>query len=123
MFQTADIIHTYTRAQAIDDGVLVDITAYAKEAGITRPVAITCRAYSETIGLPRHCPAGQDLTGRAWDVVWMLSRAMQQPRKSDTLTYAVSVQNNPRRLYRLKAVAGPGDDGEPVITIMFPDED
>jgi hypothetical protein len=27
-----------------------------------------------------------------------------------------------RPLVRLKALCGPGDDGEPVITVMFPDE-
>jgi hypothetical protein len=26
-------------------------------------------------------------------------------------------------LVRLKAVCGPGDEGEPVITVMMPDED
>jgi hypothetical protein len=27
------------------------------------------------------------------------------------------------RLLTLKAVCGPGDDGEPVVTIMYPEED
>jgi hypothetical protein len=35
------------------------------------------------------------------------------------------VQNKPGKLKRqyLKAICGPGDDAEPVITIMFPEED
>ena len=123
MLQNAELIHSYTREQAIDDGVLVDLTHLARQAGITCPVAITARGYGETIALPERCPAGQDVTGRSWDVVWMLSRAMRQAGGSDTLSYVVSVQNNPRRLYRLKAVIGPGDRGERVITIMVPDED
>ncbi len=28
-----------------------------------------------------------------------------------------------KRPVQLKAVCGPGDDGEPVITVMLPDED
>lgn len=34
IFTVEDIISTYSRAQAIEDGVLVDVTETAKEAGI-----------------------------------------------------------------------------------------
>ena len=40
-----DVIFSYTRKQAIEDGVLVDITEMAKEAGIKYPVAITSTAF------------------------------------------------------------------------------
>src|ERR1019366_7436165 len=40
-----DVIYSYTRKQAIEDGVLVDITEMAKEAGIKYPVAITSTAF------------------------------------------------------------------------------
>ena len=33
MFEPSDLIHSYTRAQAIADGVLVDVSDVAKEAG------------------------------------------------------------------------------------------
>ena len=39
-----DIISTYTRAQAIKDGVLIDVSSTAKEAGFEWPVAITAGA-------------------------------------------------------------------------------
>lgn len=35
------VIHSYTRSQAIDDGVLVDVTATAQEAGFKVPTALT----------------------------------------------------------------------------------
>jgi hypothetical protein len=42
------------------------------------------------------------------------------------LTFGVHVRNDNRDgtppLVRLKAVCGPGDQGEPVITVMLPDE-
>jgi hypothetical protein len=41
MFEEADLIHRYTRAQAIADGVLIDVSAVARKAGITYPVALT----------------------------------------------------------------------------------
>jgi hypothetical protein len=41
--------------------------------------------------------------------------------------YAVRVRGDNRDgappLVRLKALCGPGDQGEPVVTVMLPDED
>ncbi len=37
----SEVIYAYTRAQALDDGILVDATALAKEAGFKWPVAVT----------------------------------------------------------------------------------
>jgi len=34
MFEDADLIHSYTRADALRDGVLIDVSATAKEADI-----------------------------------------------------------------------------------------
>jgi hypothetical protein len=44
MFEEADLIHAYTRAEAIADGVLVDVSAVAREAGIRWPVALAAAA-------------------------------------------------------------------------------
>ena len=41
MFENADLIHRYSRADALRDGVLVDVSATAREAGIRFPVALT----------------------------------------------------------------------------------
>ena len=37
----AEVIYAYTRAQALEDGVLVDASEIAREAGIGFPVALT----------------------------------------------------------------------------------
>ncbi len=42
-----EVIYSYTRAQAIDDGVLIDATEMAKEAGFNWPVALTAAAWSD----------------------------------------------------------------------------
>jgi hypothetical protein len=43
------------------------------------------------------------------------------------VVFAVHVRNDNREgmppLVRLKALCGPGDHGEPVVTIMLPEED
>jgi hypothetical protein len=41
MFEDADLIHSYTRTDALRDGVLIDVSAVAREAGIRYPVALT----------------------------------------------------------------------------------
>ncbi|MCF5089180.1 hypothetical protein GIW57_03195 [Stenotrophomonas sp. PA-6-5C] len=47
MFEPSDLIHSYTRAQAIEDGVLVDVSDVAKEAGFKLPVAIIRKGLQE----------------------------------------------------------------------------
>jgi hypothetical protein len=45
MFEEGDLVHRYTRADALRDGVLIDVTETAREAGIRWPVALTCAAW------------------------------------------------------------------------------
>ena len=124
MFEEAELIHRYTRAQAVADGVLVDVTATAKEAGITYPAAVTRAVFERYIRVPDGV-IGQDERGRAWDVLWMLRFAIARSPEGDFLLYTVFVRNDnagPRPV-KLKALCHPGDEGEPVITVLLPDED
>ncbi len=41
MFSDSDIISKYTRAQALQDGQLIDVSKVASEMGFTYPIAIT----------------------------------------------------------------------------------
>ena len=67
-----DVIYAYTRAQALADGVLVDVSETAREAGFRWPVAMTragwenCVAWTEDDS--RH-QVLQDEAGRLWDVL------------------------------------------------------
>jgi hypothetical protein len=47
------------------------------------------------------------------------------PALSSNETIDATARSGPEgmRLVTLKAVSGPGDDGEPVMTLMLPDED
>jgi len=47
-----EVISTYTRAEAQDDGVLIDVTEIAKEAGIVYPVAISQGLWEGYIEVP-----------------------------------------------------------------------
>lgn len=121
-----DVIHSYSRKEAIADGVLVDVSETAREAGITFPVALTAAVYEKYVKVPRGVTC-QDEAGRLWDVVWMTRFAIKMSKGGSELAVKLHVRNNNRPgtppLVTLKAVCGPGDNMEPVITIMLPDED
>jgi hypothetical protein len=126
MFTKEDLIFTYTRRQAIADGVLIDVSEIAREAGFVIPVAVTCGVWAECIRVPEGL-RGQDETGRLWDVLMTLGFAIHKRGDGDRVHFAVHVRTHDTEgtppLVPLYALCGPGDDAEPVITVMLPHED
>lgn len=127
MTENCTVIHAYTREEAIADGVLVDVTETAKEAGFRIHVAVTAAVWAECVAVPPGVEA-QDERGRLWDVLWMLHVAIRSSRNSGAeLRYRLHVRNDNRAgdppLVELKGVCGPADDGSPCVTVMLPDED
>ena len=130
----AEIIHTYTRADMLRDGSLIDHSQMAREAGITWPVALTTAAQADAVTWNDSNAGLQDETGRAWDVVWMASHAIRaRARQSNDITPGttipfemVRVPNTPRaqqpRKATLHLVFAPDIDGQPAWTIKMPDE-
>jgi hypothetical protein len=125
MFEDADLIHSYSRADAIRDGVLIDVSETAKEAGFKFPVALTAAVWARCVEVPPGVVC-QDEAGRLWDVLTMLRLAIRGS-DGDEVRFAVHVRDDNRErtppLVRLKALCGPGDQGEPVIAVLMPDED
>ncbi|XTZ13887.1 DUF6573 family protein [Micromonospora echinospora] len=126
-----DIIHSYSRTRAIADGVLVDVTDTAKEAGFRIPVALTQAVWSDCVEWSdvdrQHTGAIQDEAGRLWDVLWMAMIAARRSSGSRTTYQLVRVPRDGSSIHPqmvdLVMVIDGGDTGEPVITIMQPDED
>jgi len=59
-----------TRAQAIADGVLIDVSARAREAGLKYPVAMTAAVWDKYVKLtPAAERACNDEQGRLWDIL------------------------------------------------------
>lgn len=119
-----EVIFSYTREQAIADGVLRDVSDLAKEAGFTVPVAVTAAVWAEYVAVPEACP-WQDEAGRLWDILWMLKYAIKTKSTKDLIHFDLLVQNDERgaKPVTLKAVIGPGDTPAPVMTVMLVDED
>jgi hypothetical protein len=122
-------ISRYTREQAIEDGVLVEVKeSTAKEAGFKIPVAMTSTVWAKYVEVPPEVEC-QDLGGRLWDVLWMCRHGIVSGKKLDqsVVLFQLHVRNDNQEgeppLVTLKAVCGPDDDGAPCITIMLPEED
>jgi len=121
-----EAIHTYTREQAIADGVLVDVSETAQEAGfmfntvVTRAVWNDCIAWNNSDEI-----AYQDESGRLWDVVFMAAFNARQTNGNISLfeLYRIPQGKTKAVSVKLKLHIGSGDTVTPVITIMLPEED
>jgi len=125
-----EVIYAYTRENAINDGYLIDVSTVAREAGIKWPTALTYAAWLDCVFWESedNKQTYQDESGRLWDVLYMARRALKSAASGSTST-VYELFRVPRdrvsheaQLTKLKLVSGPGDHGEPVITIMLPDE-
>jgi len=116
------LIYSYTRAQALADGQLVDVTETAREAGFCRPAALSRSLWDVIETIPKKTP-WQDWQGRLWDVLWMASLSAKRSRGS-RFVYELILSRDGTRKQRVQLVCdcGPGDDAEPVITIGFPSD-
>ena len=126
------VISTYNRAQAIEDEVQIDAGALASQAGFKWPVALTAAVWADCVAWSEDNSRRQiyqDESGRLWDVLYMASHAIRTSKDSgDRLLFQLyrvprDGQSTEAVLVTLKLIVGPGDAGEPVITILLPNED
>ncbi len=124
-----EVIHRYTRAEAIADGVLVELdTKMASEAGWKIPVACTIKVWEEVINWDNNPEeAYQDIEGRLWDVLLMAGMGVRKSGAEPVTHF--KMMSIPRhenatesKEINLKAVIDGGDNGEPAVTIMGTDE-
>lgn len=117
-------IHIYTRKQAIEDGDLVDVSKLAEEAGFKIPVAVSRAVWADCI-VPSEIDrsSGQSEDGRLWDLLFMLRVEIRKGGNGSTVYFKVAfLQQRKLKVSLLVATIGPGDDAEPVITVMKPGE-
>ena len=132
-----DLISVYSRADALRDGVLVEVPLNLSiEAGIKIPVALTSEAwYYIDPGNLDELP-GQSIIGRLWALLQVFRVMASQARHTERVLFNVaflmpiSGEKDQSKILReheevatFKAICGPGDDMKPVVTIMLPWED
>jgi hypothetical protein len=122
--QNERLIDKYSRAQAIEDGQLVDVTGWAKRVGIKFPVAFSREVWFKIIEPDDAAKdAGESQMGRLGKFLLKL-RSEMLGSGGDRLEfqYTVNVEGEPK-LFSLYATLLPGDDLEPVITVLTQGED
>ena len=118
-----NVIYAYTRRQAIEDGVLVDVSETAREAGFKYPFAMTAEVWSLIEQIPPKF-SHEDVQGRLWDVLMMARHAIAKAKPGeDQIFYEVILHQSDANQLRLKLHCGPGDTAEAVLTLMLPDQD
>ena len=114
------LIYSYNRAQALADGVLVDVSARARCHGIKYPTACTAGvlALIEAIEKPHPTLRQVQVLGRTDAVLVSMLSAIRRggTRGTDRVVFEALGA-------ALWAQCGPGDTAEPCITIMREGED
>jgi hypothetical protein len=114
-----ETVYSYSRKQAIEDGVLVDLTqidpirrAFKYHVACTDTVWNIIEATTKL--------AHQDLNGIGHDIATMALFAIRLSKGGDTIKFKVSIAGT---THVFKLHIGPGDTAAPVITLMLPNED
>lgn len=127
-----EVIYVYSREQALHDGVIVDVSEMAREAGYRVPVALTAAVAKLVTPSEDEADDGQDRDGRLWDVLWMAraSGAAQRVSHVGESHFQVYFQIKGRpelrggmRLLTLKVTLDATGEGHPALTLSLPSED
>ncbi|MEO1698740.1 MAG: DUF6573 family protein [Planctomycetota bacterium] len=121
------MLSSYSRAEALRDGVLVDVTRHAEKTGFRYTVALTASVYQSHV----QARDGVGAQSEPLRLEHLLERLLHQlrtvPGPASAVTFEVeslgSTWGAETKKITLQAVCGPGDRAEPVVTIMHLDED
>jgi len=122
-------IFAYTTEDAIEDGVMhrlsdiPELANLAREAGISVPVIVTNGVLADVMRPPNNAVArGEDIVGRTWDMLFVLSMRARESRKSVIEYTIIATMPKGTQNVKLVAVVDAMSDGSPVIKIMLPEE-
>jgi hypothetical protein len=118
IFGDDDLIYAYTRAQALQDGVLIDLSERARQNGIQYPTACSAGVWALIETIPE---SDRDMSTvaeavRISAVLSAMLDAIRKARGTDRVQFRALGA-------ALWAQCGPGDTAAPVITIMREGED
>jgi hypothetical protein len=125
-----EVVSVYPRSQALEDGVIVDVTDAAREAGYQVPVALTAAAHALVTPTEAEAADGQDHSGRLWDALYMGRGAAKRAASEGEVLFQLYFQLKGRpevrsgmQLTTLKVSRDATDDGQLALTFSLPDED
>lgn len=124
-----EVLYTYSRAQAIADGVLID-AGIGDLAEVSRqhykyPIAMTSAVFAIIEAAVNNKAWANDWKGVWHDICWMARNGVIGNDGDDTTRYfGVIIRGAGRNgLYSMKIVCGPNDDATPCLTVMLENED
>lgn len=126
-FAGFEIVYAYTRQQAIEDGVLVDLSSgFPNETRMFKWNVCCTSAVWEIIERAAEAD-GTEIAVYVWDVCYMACQTVRIVRLSSGEVFfkvCLPLQDSGKHR-KLKIVCGPisYDDPTPCLTIMLPDED
>jgi hypothetical protein len=118
-------IDAYSRADMIEDGSLIDVTSIAKKMGFRYPVALSQAVWVGYI-VPDDSTWNPIDNTTLWECLLTLRNGLKQSSGEGTaFLFDITVANKDGTFskFPLQAAFGPGDDGDPVITIMELEEE
>lgn len=114
-----ETIYSYSRRQAIDDGVLVDLGGVESiRQHWKHPFACTAAVWAIIEAALQQ--DGLDVPGICHDISTLAKLAIYAAREVACVRFTVSIAG---RDHALKLHIGPGDTAAPVLTLMLPYED
>lgn len=126
-FADWEVISGYSRAEAIADGVLIDLDGSGYEfvrraEGIRIPTAITRTLWLSVIG-PEPADFGEDsdAAARLFDLLRSFVALARSNPHASRLMWGFPALNG--GTLSVVSVVGPGDDPRPVLTLMLPEDD
>lgn len=113
-----EVIYSYSRKQAIQDGVLVDLSQW-KVARDHWKLPLACTSAVFSIMEQAVNAEGCDYPGIIHDLSWLAKQAIGKSNNGPQVYFACTVGN---RTLNFKMHCGPGDDPMPVLTLMLSSE-
>lgn len=123
LFADAEVISSYSRAQAIEDGYLVELPENeVLKQNFKFPVAMTAAVWDIIERALANKQYLNDLNGILSDICWM-SKANGRNLSESTRLFQVIIRGAGQiSTYAMKIVCGPGEMAEPVLTILLAHE-
>lgn len=125
------MVTAYDRDDAIADGHLFDVTDMARQVGFQWPVALTAAVWCDCVSWSdedSRAQIRQDPMGRLWDVLYMAFLVIHRTSvPKDRMTFSFfrvprdGTTREPEEVV-LKLIVAVGDAGEPIVTILMPEE-
>jgi len=110
---------------AIDDGMLVDVTDFAKRVGFSCRVAVTSVLWNEVLVPAAELRLTQDITVRLVDLLCKLRESTEFDKVGSEHSFSLLYQMSDQVLANVFFLArhSLGEKGQPVIVIMVSGEE